>query len=62
LPVFGVDQKGIYGCLFSRLTVGDLGSGVIKQRVVKPSNVKLTGFRIIIAYFRGKYAFFIHGL
>ncbi len=47
--------------LYNPESLSDLGGGVIKQRVAKQSSGKLTGFSTIIAYRKGKNAFFIHG-
>ena len=59
-----LDDNSLYKAVMEAeqgLIAGDLGGGVIKQRVAKPSSGKLTGFRTIIAYRKGKNAFFIHG-
>ena len=39
---------------------GDLGGGLIKQRVARPNEGRSGGFRTIIAYRRGKRAVFLH--
>ena len=39
----------------------DLGGGVIKQRIARPSGGKSGGFRTIIVFRVGSRAFFVHG-
>jgi hypothetical protein len=43
------------------LTAADLGGGVIKQRIARPGEGKSGGFRVLIVYFAGARAFFVHG-
>ena len=39
----------------------DLGGGVIKQRVSRSGQGKSGGFRVVILYRRGTWAFFVYG-
>lgn len=39
----------------------DLGSGVIKQRIARPGDGKSGGFRVIILFKLGDFAFFVYG-
>lgn len=39
----------------------DLGGGVIKQRIARPGAGKSGGFRMIILFRVGSFAFFVHG-
>jgi hypothetical protein len=39
---------------------GDLGSGVIKQRIARPGQGKSKGYRTIILFRRGERAFFLY--
>ena len=40
---------------------GDLGGGVIKQRIARPNEGKSGGFRSIVLFRRGDKAFFVYG-
>jgi hypothetical protein len=40
---------------------GDLGGGLIKQRIARPGQGKSGGFRVIIVYRRGSRAVFLFG-
>lgn len=40
---------------------GDLGGGVIKQRVARPNEGKSGGFRSIVLFQTGQSAFFVYG-
>ncbi len=40
----------------------DLGGGLIKQRVARPGQVRSGGYRMVIAYRKGRSAVFIFGL
>jgi len=40
---------------------GDLGGGVIKQRIARPGQGKSGGYRSIIFFRKGEKAFFVYG-
>lgn len=39
----------------------DLGGGIVKQRVARPGKGRSGGYRVVIAYRRGRRAVFLHG-
>lgn len=43
------------------LIAGDLGGGVIKQRIARPGQGKSGGFRTLIVFRARRPAFFVHG-
>jgi hypothetical protein len=43
------------------LVDGDLGSGVIKQRIARPGRGRSGGYRTIIIFKQGQRAFFVYG-
>src|SRR5260370_32729033 len=43
------------------LTDADLGGGVIKQRIARPGSGKSGGFRTLLLFRAGVWAFFVHG-
>ena len=43
------------------LVDADLGGGVIKQRIARRGQGRSGGFRVIVLFRGGEYAFFVHG-
>ena len=65
---FARDERIADGALFDAieraergLIDADLGRGLIKQRVARPGQGRSGGFRVLIAYRRGRRAVFLYG-